>query len=67
MAGGPSGRRTGVCGVLDNILHLRPLWLLGTVVLRVFLEEVIFIGFLVPGCDRGRAGRGRRLARLLPQ
>jgi hypothetical protein len=38
-----------VCGVLDNILHLSPLWLLGTAVLPVFLEDAIFIGFLVPG------------------
>lgn len=37
-------------GVLDNILHLSPLWLLGTAVLPVFLEDGIFIGFLVvPG------------------
>lgn len=38
-----------MCGVLDNILHLSPLWLLGTAVLPVFLEDAIFIGFLVPG------------------
>jgi len=38
-----------VSGVLDNILHLSPLWLLGTAVLSVFLEDAIFIGFLVPG------------------
>jgi hypothetical protein len=38
-----------VCGVLDNILHLSPLWLLGIAVLPVFLEDAIFIGFLVPG------------------
>lgn len=38
-----------MCGVLDNILHLSPLWLLGTAVLPVFLEDAIFIGFLIPG------------------
>jgi hypothetical protein len=61
-----------VCGVLDNILHLRPLWLLGTVVLRVFLEEVIFIGFLVPGeiaavlAGVGQAVRRGAAERLAP-
>jgi hypothetical protein len=49
MAGGPSGRPIGVSGVLDNILHRSPLWLLGTAVPPVFLEDAIFIGFLVPG------------------
>jgi len=33
--------------------------------LPVFLESAISIGFLAPGGDRGRAGRGRRLVRLL--
>jgi hypothetical protein len=56
---------TGVSGVLDNILHLSPLWLPGTAMLPVFLESAIFIGFLASGGDSGRAGRGRRLARLL--
>jgi hypothetical protein len=35
--------------VLDNILHLIPLWLLSAAVLPVFLEDAIFIGFLEGG------------------
>lgn len=50
-------------GVLDNIFHLSPRWLLGTADLPVFLEDAIFIGFLVSGVTATVLRVGRLTAR----
>lgn len=36
-------------GLLDQILNLDPVWLLGVAGLLVFLEDAVFVGFVVPG------------------
>ncbi|RNL66177.1 DedA family protein [Nocardioides marmoriginsengisoli] len=36
-------------GVLDNLLTLNPVWLLSVAALLVFLEDAIFVGFVIPG------------------
>ncbi|HET6151391.1 MAG TPA: DedA family protein [Marmoricola sp.] len=36
-------------GLLDKILNLDPVWLLTVAGLLVFLEDAIFIGFVIPG------------------
>jgi membrane protein DedA with SNARE-associated domain len=38
-----------VTHLLDKILNLQPVWLLGVAGLLVFLEDAVFIGFVVPG------------------
>lgn len=39
----------GVSSLLDRILNLDPVWIIGVAGLMVFLEDAIFIGFVVPG------------------
>ncbi|MCZ4498930.1 MAG: putative rane protein [Marmoricola sp.] len=36
-------------GLLDNLLNVDPVWLFSIAGLLVFLEDAIFIGFLIPG------------------
>lgn len=36
-------------GLLDNLLNLDPVWLLSVAALLVFLEDAIFLGFVIPG------------------
>lgn len=36
-------------GLLDNLLNVDPVWLISIAALLVFLEDAIFIGFLIPG------------------
>jgi len=38
-----------VSGLLDNLLNVDPVWLFSIAGLLVFLEDAIFIGFLIPG------------------
>jgi membrane-associated protein len=38
-----------VSGLLDHLLNLDPVWLLSIAALLVFLEDAIFIGFVIPG------------------